>query len=65
MKPLELNMAEELWKKTNRTKAGFPVEMLPLDELEYAEWTEIEGNRSTPYYNVIRNYGTRSIETKK
>ena len=60
MNPIELEMAEELWKKTNKT-----VSMLPLADLEYAEWTEINGDTSSPYFNVIRNYGTRAKETGK
>ena len=55
MNPIELEMAEALWEKTNKTAP-----MLPLADLEYSEWTEIIGNTSKPYFNVIRNYGTRA-----
>ena len=60
MKPLNIEMMFYYWDRTNETAF-----MLPWGQLEYAEWSEVDGNISTSEYDIVRNYGCRNKDSGK
>ena len=60
MKPMNVDMMLDYWDRTNDTAF-----MLPWDQLEYAEWSEVDGNMSTLQYDIVRNYGCRNKDSGK